>query len=104
MDEGFAYAKVIPDYDRRDPYFYDNYFSDVPSTRARQLLVRRPELYGALTSDNTYSHRRDGMYKLPSPERETEIFREHAAMDKETQRKYFWGIPHESAANREGDK
>lgn len=50
-DEGVVIAEFMPDYDMLDEYNYDNFYAGVPSTRARQLLARRPSLYTPVTNE-----------------------------------------------------
>lgn len=53
LEEGLLTAEFEPDYDMMDLYSFNNYFSGVPSCKARQMMARKPKLYGAFTQEST---------------------------------------------------
>ena len=49
--EALVTATLRPDHDMVDEKNWDNFFAGVSSFKSRQLLARRPSLYGGLTAD-----------------------------------------------------
>ena len=47
-EELLSYS-LTPDFDLISPYNFNNFYSGVASSKARQLLARKPQLYDALT-------------------------------------------------------
>ena len=48
--EGLLNYTLTPEFDMISPYNFNNFYSGVPSSKARQLLARKPRLYDAITN------------------------------------------------------
>ena len=55
---------LTPDYDLITPYNFNNFYSGVPSSKARQLLARKPELYATLTNAKSAAKAKYKDYRL----------------------------------------
>jgi hypothetical protein len=90
-EERLLIAEFEPDFDMIDPYNYDNYYGDVHSTKARQLLGRMPSAYKVMMDENPpVSVRFKGMKLNSDPARMMELVRKVQDSDTETQAKYHW--------------
>jgi N-carbamoylputrescine amidase len=88
--ECIVYAEFKPDPDMIDEYHLDNFYAGVPSTRARQLLARRPELYTDLTNVNApLLNRFPGMNLITSAAVQEKI-RLWPGISPEEKEKYHW--------------
>jgi predicted amidohydrolase len=84
-------AEIEPDFDMKDKYDFNNFFSGVPSVRARMLLARRPELYDAFVSETPEILRRyEGMRFKINPGEPKAIMESWEAMPDDEKRKFHW--------------
>jgi len=84
-------ADIEPDFDMTDIYHYDNYFGDVPGTRARMMLARRPAAYGAIVGGKpALMDRYDGLSLCETYARAEPILNRLRNMDDALKSKYHW--------------
>jgi predicted amidohydrolase len=89
--ESVLTAEIEPDFDMADKYDYNNFFSGVPSVRARMLLARRPELYTAISSEKPeISERYTGMRFKTEAGEPGEIMESWEALPDDEKNKFHW--------------
>ena len=89
-DDALLLAEFEPDYERKDLYYHNNYFSGVGNDRTRLLLEREPALYGRLTEDVQLSYNPRGE-RLCTREEFAERVRAIGRMAPEERKKLHWG-------------
>jgi len=86
-------AEFALDFDLYDKYGFDNYFAGVLSTKARQLLARRPDLYSAFTDMHPALNRKYFNYKLAdTPEAGRKIMEDWESKTESEKKKYYWQV------------
>ena len=89
--ESLLTAEINPDLDMFDKYDYNNFFSGVPSVRARILLARRPEFYDKITSETPeILNRYDGMRFKLNPGEPKEIMESWESVPDDEKRRFHW--------------
>jgi len=89
--ESLLVHEVEPDFELINPYHFNNLFSGVPGGKARQLLARKPHLYGDITATNTTIHEKYKDYHLHyKPEEGKLIMQKWNAMPEDEKNKYHW--------------
>ena len=84
-------AEIEPDFDMKDKYDFNNFFSGVPSVRARMLLARRPPLYNACVSETPEILKRYGGMRFKLNEGEPqEIMESWESMPDGEKSKFHW--------------
>ena len=89
--EGILTAEIEPDFDMIEPYHFNNFFSGVPSIKARQLLARRPQVYNTITdkAPDVISKYKD--YKLHyTAEDGKKAMEKWADIPDDEKDKYYW--------------
>jgi predicted amidohydrolase len=83
--------EIEPDFDMRDKYDFNNFFSGVPSVRARILLAREPLLYNAVISEMPEVLKRyDGIRFKTNPGEPEEIMELWDSLKEDEKRKFHW--------------
>ena len=90
-EEMILTAEIEPDFDMRDSYDFNNFFSGVPSVRARMLLARTPSLYGAIGQNTPEILKRyEGMRFKTNPGEPEQIMDSWEAVPESEKRKFHW--------------
>ena len=91
-EEALLEVEIEPDYDILDKYNYDNVFAGVESTKARQLIPRRPDLYRELINEAPFiiSTRYKDMKLINEPTEMKKVIDDLNKIDTEERSKYHW--------------
>lgn len=91
VEEGLLEVEIEPDYDNYDKYFYDNVHAGTNSTRARQMLKRRPDAYKTLTDPTPpINLRYKGVKLIETPEEWKKMQDGLNKLDDSEKAKYHW--------------
>ena len=89
--ESLLTTEIEPDFDMRDKYDFNNFFSGVPSVKARILLARIPSVYNAITAETPAILKRyDGMRFKINPGETQEIIEAWEAIPDDEKYKFHW--------------
>jgi len=90
-DEGILLADIEADYDAMDTYLFNNYFTGISSTKARQFAGRFPRLYGVFASESTaLGERYKGCKPRNTQEQYIKVMADWEQKSEDEKERYHW--------------